>query len=112
MSLAHIRLKKVKEDDKDVVYAVLSFDFNDAHEWEQIAEVVVSRTQGTHIFSLRNAWLGEKVVPPYVYGLSEEERQSVLSSKFAGHGYGAWTGRILLQVRRMQDAGYFPDESP
>ena len=111
MSFAHTLLKKVKETPTDVTYFVLSPDFNDAHAWEEVAEIVVSRTAGTHTFSPRNAWLKEKVVPPYVYGLSEVEREKALSTEFAGHGCGAWTGRILSRLHRMQETGEFPDES-
>lgn len=38
--------------------------------------------------------------------------RKALSSEFAGYGYGAWTGRILSQVRRMQESGTYPDEIP
>lgn len=112
MSFAHIRLKKLKEDKGEVLYVALSPDFNDAHEWQEVAQLVVSRTQNTHTFVPCGTWSGQKVVPPYVYGLSEPEIREALSSEFAGYGYGAWTGRIQSQVRRMQDSGVYPDESP
>lgn len=112
MSFAHIRLKKLREDGREVSYVALSPDFNDAHEWQEVARLTVSRTQNTHTFVPQNAWADQKVVPPYVYGLSEPEMREALSSEFAGYGYGAWTGRILSQVRRMQESGTYPDESP
>ena len=112
MSFAHIRLKKVREDEREVSYVALSPDFNDAHEWQEVARLVVSRTQNTHTFVPQNAWSDQKVVPPYVYGLSEPEMREALSSEFAGYGYGAWTGRILSQVRRRQESGTDPDDSP
>lgn len=112
MSFAHIRLVKLKEDEDEVLYVAQSPDFNDAHEWQEVAQLTVSRTEGTHMFIPCNAWLGQKVVPPYVYGLSESAMREALSSEFSGYGYGAWTGRILSQVRRMQESGIYPDESP
>jgi hypothetical protein len=112
MSFAHIRLMKLKEDEHDIFYVALSPDFNDAREWQEVARLVVSRRHCTHDFMTSGAWSDKKVVPPYVYGLSEKEREAVLASKFHGAGYGAWTGRILSQVRRMQESGTYPDETP
>jgi hypothetical protein len=112
MSFAHLRFKKSRENRDDIVYSVLSPDFSDNGEWQEIAEVAISRTQSTHTFSPRNCWTNEKIIPPYIYGLSEEERQKILASQFIGYGFGAWTGRILSQVRRMQVTGNFPDEIP
>ncbi|MFZ3118928.1 MAG: hypothetical protein WA159_11465 [Variovorax sp.] len=112
MSFAHIRLRKLKEDEEEVLYAALSPDFNEAHEWEEVARLSVSRLHNTHTFVPKNAWVDQKVVPPYVYGLNEPEMRQALASEFSGHAYGAWTGRILSQVRKMQELGLYPDESP
>lgn len=111
MSFAHIQLRKLKEVQGEVSYVVLSPDFNDDHEWQQVAQLVVSRTHNTHTFIPCGAWASEKVVPPSVYGLSEPEMRKALASEFAGFGYGAWTGRIMSQIRRMQDTGNYPDQS-
>lgn len=94
------------------MYAALSPDFNDAHEWQEVAQIIVSQTQDTHAFVPSQVWSDKKVVPPYVYGLSEPEMREALSSEFADHGYGAWTGHILSQVRKMQESGVYPEESP
>ncbi|WP_143684916.1 hypothetical protein [Variovorax sp. KK3] len=100
------------ENEREVSFVVLSPDFNDAHEWQEIASLSVSRTQNTHVLAPKNAWADQKVVPPYVYGLSEPEMRKVLSSEFTGYGYGAWTGRIWSQIRKMQESGIYPDEAP
>jgi hypothetical protein len=104
VSFAHIRLEKTGESEKCIIYSALSSDFNEAHEWQEVAELIVDRARGTHTFSLRNVWLGKKVVPPYVYGLSEEKRRHALSHEFTEHGYGAWTGRIWAQLQKIQAA--------
>lgn len=111
MSFAHIRLKKLKDNEDAISYVALSPDFNDAHEWREVAQLIISRAQNTHTFVPCNAWSDQKVVPPYVYGLSEPETREALSSEFAGYGYGAWTGRIMSLVRRMQESGVYPEES-
>lgn len=112
MSFAHIRLKKIEEYEDEILYVALSPDFNEPHEWQEIARLVVSSTKKTHAFTPVNAWSDQKIVPPYVYGLPESEMRKALAAEFLGYSHGAWSGRILSQLRRMQETGVYPDETP
>lgn len=112
MSFAHIRLKKISEDRDNITYAALSPDFNDLSEWQEVARVAIDRAGGTHEFLPINAWAHLKVVPPYVYGLNEDERRKILSSEFIDYRCGAWTGRIWSLIYRMQASNSFPEICP
>jgi len=109
MSFAHIRLMKTEEDSATVTYHAQSPDFNARHEWETVAEVRIDRKTQEFAFKAVNNWAGVKVVPPEVYALPEAERERILEQRYADHGCGAWTGRILSAIRRVMSANDFPD---
>lgn len=112
MSSAHIQLRKVTESDREVTYDVLSPDFNPAQEWEVVAQIALRKHPFEYDFFPRNVWLGQKIVPPYVYELGQDDLERMLVEKFTNHGYGAWTGRIASQLRRMREQHEFPEVAP
>ncbi|MBW8828403.1 MAG: hypothetical protein JF606_03020 [Burkholderiales bacterium] len=108
MSFANIALTKSEEDAATVTYRVTSPDFA-AGEWEEVARVVVDKNTRTYEFLPINRWADAKVVPPYVYGLDDVERETLLAGKYVGYGYGAWTGRIFSRVRQMLTKQSYPE---
>jgi hypothetical protein len=112
MSLAHIQLHKVKESDVEVVYDVLSPDFSPSQQWEVVAHIAIKKSSFEYDFVPCNAWIGQKIVPPHVYELGHDEMEQQLVGEFANHGYGAWTGRIAAQLRRMREQYAYPDSAP
>lgn len=101
MSFAHIQFKKIREEGDFATISVFSPDFNDDREWQEVAELVVNRTDSTYSFTPRNAWTQLKIVPPYIYELNDYERERALSAQFSDYGYGAWSGRIISMLRKM-----------
>jgi len=112
MSLAHIRLVKVKEIADRVVYLAESPDFNPERAWQVVAEISISKNDGQFLFRPLNYWSNRKVVPPDVYALPEHERTTRLTGQYADHGFGAWTGRILSLVRLVSMDRRFPERAP
>ena len=110
MSLACIKLVKKSEGHDAVIYSVLSPDFSESGDLEEIAFIEINKTQKSHVFSLGEKLMNEKVIPPYFYEMAEDKREELLASEFFGYGYGAWTGRVMSQVRQMLNAGKFPAE--
>jgi hypothetical protein len=109
MSLASIQLQRVRDGDGDVRYRVLSSDFSQDHSWEEIGQLTIDRAAKKFAFQCTNAWTNERVVPPWVYGLPEDEMNAALAGEFKGFGYGAWTGRILSIARRLMKSGEYPE---
>ncbi len=101
MSFAHIKLNKIKEEGGFSTFSVQSPDFNNEREWQEIAELVLNRTTGTYTFSPRNAWINFKFIPPHIFEMDKKEMEVLLSKKFSGYGYGAWTGRIAAMIRKI-----------
>lgn len=112
MSLAAIRLDKLPAREAGTVrYCVMSPDFSSDHSWEEIGRLVIDIAAQEFTFDCTGAWANERVVPPWVYGLPESEMQSALTGKFAGFGYGAWTGRIRSAARQLMRKGTYPDSA-
>lgn len=110
MSFAHVRLSKIFEDAAVVRYLVASPDFEGSGRWQEVAEVVIEKQSRTYSFSVKGLWEHEKVVPPYVYGLTEDAMAKELAGKYGGHGYGAWTGRIYSHIRTLISSKNFPEQ--
>lgn len=108
MSLATIALTKADEDASAVTYLVTSPDFA-AGTWAEIAQVVIDKASRTYEFQPVNQWAGKKVVPPYVYGLDDMQREALLAEAYAGHSYGAWTARIFSRVRHLLAQPSYPE---
>lgn len=112
MSFAHIQLRKSVESDVEVAYDVLSFDFNPIHEWTVVAQIIIKKTPFEYEFIPCNEWFGKKIVPPHVYELAPDNSEKIIAEQYADHGYGAWTGRIASQVRKMREQFLFPNVTP
>ena len=110
MSIAAIRLEKMPTEDAGAVrYRVMSPDFSSDHSWEEIGRLVIDIGAQEFTFDCTGTWADQRVVPPWVYGLPEAEMQSALTGKFAGFGYGAWSGRIRSIARQLIRAGAYPE---
>jgi hypothetical protein len=108
MSLASITFNKSEEDAATVTYRVTSSDFA-VGAWEEIARIVIDKNKLTYEFLPTNRWMDEKVVPPYVYGLDDGEREALLAGKYTDYRYGAWTGRIFSRIRQMLTGQSYPE---
>jgi hypothetical protein len=112
MSLAHIKLHKNLQTDVLVTYIVRSPDFSTDGDWSDIGTIDIDLINSTYAFNPIGSWASEKIVPPSVYEQDESTQSHLLATQYAGFGYGAWTGRIASQVRRMLNANQFPDSAP
>jgi hypothetical protein len=108
MSLASVTLEKRSETNSHATYAVLSPDFSSGIP-QEIARVVIDKEKLSYEFELTGMWVKEKVVPPFVYGLEEVERDRLLKERYLDHSYGAWTGRVFSKVAKMLVARAYPD---
>ena len=111
MTLAHVRLAKIREDAVTVKYAAQTPDFSSHGEWETVAEILIDKTSKNFTFMAVNRWKGEAVVPPQIYALPERERSAALAGEYLGYGYGAWTGRMLGSIQSLLSLGEFPDQA-
>jgi hypothetical protein len=112
MSLATIELRKVDDTSTEVVYDVYTPDFSQNTQYELIATIRINKISFKYEFEKRNFWVDKKVVPPQTYELGAGDMKNALANQFKDHGYGAWTGRISSQVKRMRKSTSFPDKCP
>ncbi len=98
------------DDIGKVHYRVMSPDFSSAHTWEEIGQLLIDIDSQEFAFDCTGAWAGQRVVPPWVYGLPDSEMRHLLNGEFAGFGYGAWSGRIRSIARHLIRSGNFPDK--
>lgn len=112
MSLCHLRLVKSREDSSDVIYRVESPDFSDSENWQEIGQLKIQKNLGNYEFSQGGALLNHKIVPPWIYGLSEEQQETQLRNQYRDHGWGAWTMRIHHYASTFLEENSYPDNHP
>jgi hypothetical protein len=111
MSRVHIRFRKEQDLDDSVIYRVDSSDFSDVGNWEPIARITVNKIQSTYKFEPLGCFLNFKVVPPFVYDMSESERSFTLHENYKEFSYGGWTSRMAKMIRPMIANNNFPLEA-
>jgi hypothetical protein len=109
MSLAHVRLVKIAESARSVLYEAQSPDFSANSDWETIARIELLKDSGDFTFTAQNHWVDKKVVPPSVYALPPSEMEAAMRGPYLGYGFGAWTGRMMSRIREVMSSGTYPD---
>jgi hypothetical protein len=112
MSFCHLRLVRVQNDSATAVYLVESPDFDPAHQWSKIGTVRVFKSEGTYTFNNEGAFLDQKIVPPWLYGLSKDEQTRLLTGKFKDCGNGAWTMRVHHYASTFIKDNNYPERHP
>lgn len=112
MSLVHLKLKQTKIDDSFVEYDVESIDFNQEMEWEIIGKIVIDKAGKKYNFTVCDRYKDKKIVPPFLYSKSEDERKVLLDTKYKGFGYGAWSLRIDHWINSLIEQDIFPTNYP
>lgn len=108
MSRVHLSFIRVGFTDVIAQYRVETPDFNDAGTLEEIGRLEIDRINRTYEFTPTNIWVGYRFVPPWVYGLSADERQRLLATQFNGYEAGGWTASIHRRVCEMIGNDRYP----
>jgi hypothetical protein len=112
MTLCHIKLKKIDENNTSVTYAAISPDFNEKFSNEKMADIILNKRQSTYEFIPGKKWVSEKTLPPMFYSLPKEKQNELLENEYKGYGNGAWTMRIHHWISQIFLKGVFPDTYP
>ncbi len=112
MTFCHIQLRKITEDNDTVRYAAYSPDFNDKREDENLAEIIINKSQSLYEFLPGKTWISQRTLPPQFYSFSEEEQNKMIENEYKGYGNGAWTMRINRWVNDFIQRKIFPDKYP
>lgn len=112
MSLCHLRLIQTTEDSSEAAYRVESPDFDEGKEWKEIGQLRIQKTLGSYEFSPTGPWLNHRVIPPWVFGLSEDAREKLLQADYNKHGCGAWTMTIHHYASTFLKEKSYPPKHP
>lgn len=112
MTLCHIQLRKINEDDSSVTYAAITPDFNDEFMKEKMAEIIVRKGLNTYEFIPGEKWKSGKTLPPLFFSFPEEKQNEMLENEYKGYANGAWTMRIHRWISNFLQKGIFPDRFP
>ncbi len=93
MSFAHLRLSQIAQDDYLIKYLVESFDFNPDQNWQSVATLIINKEAQTYDFQPGLIWQENHLLPPFIYGLNEEQKTHIMSA-YQGYGGGAWAMQI------------------
>lgn len=112
MSLIHIRLNRIFNNDETVSYRVESFDFSSSKRWEELGLLHISKVRKTYRFVASQLAESNKLIPPELYLLSEEEKQRELDEKYSDYGCGAWSICINHWANTLIKSNKFPEKYP
>ncbi len=107
MSRIHVVFTNREHKDHMVVYQVHSPDFSDG---PLIGEIRFDIAAKRYEFMPMGALQGQRVIPPQVFELPEDQREEIIRNEFSGYAYGGWTSRIARMASRLLDNGEFPAE--
>lgn len=91
MSLTHIRLNLVFNNDDKVSYKVESTDFTNDSAWMELGKLHISKSMKKYQFVESTLAKENKLISPELYGFSDVERQGLLREKYSNYGCGAWS---------------------
>ena len=91
MSLVHLRLSQIINNDEFASYKIESTDFSAQKEWEELGSLNISKINKNYNFIATQLAKDNKLIHPELYKLSKELRQSELDDKFSDYGWGAWS---------------------
>lgn len=112
MSLVHMRLKLALSDSNVAEYDVESIDFNDEMNWEKICVIRINKNRKDYEFEFHDKLKNDNILPPTIYGLSEDERALLLKTRYKDFGYGAWSMRIHHWVNNLIQQNHYPAKYP
>lgn len=112
MSLSHVRLLRVDKGSDVIEYNVQSPDFQSSGEWTSIGRLRLIVSAADYEFEPFLPTRAKKMLPPYIYKLSEGERRRLLESDFKNFGWGAWAMTIHHYAQTLLDRGEFPEHHP
>lgn len=111
MSRVHIEFRKQDDqpDPNRVDYLVESPDFSSTGRPQVIARVSLHLDSKSYTFQSCGELAKHDVVPPQLYELPDEQRDTELRERYSGYGYGGWTSRIAKIARRLLDGNELPE---
>ena len=112
MSFCHLRLNRLESDPVYALYIVESPDFDTEKRWTEIGKLYLDKSKVIYSFTISDGWKWHKVVPPWVYGLSDNERIKFLEDEYKDHGCGAWTMRIHHYATQFLQKNEYPEKHP
>lgn len=112
MSYCHLRLVLSYATTCEANYSVQSPDFNSARQWKEIGTLRIDRSARSYQFEQNSTLLERHFIPPWLYGLSEDERKQRIAQDFNQHGYGAWAMAIHQYATKLIEQGGFPEIHP
>jgi hypothetical protein len=72
---------------------------------QEIARLRFNKLRKCYDFTASGPLAVDEIVPPHVYGLPDDERNQLLSSKFLNARCGGWTGHMHHWAMRMLATG-------
>ncbi len=108
MSRVHLLFINLGDTGTSINYRIETPDFNDEGKLEEIGLIKIDRINKTYEFTPTNIWINYRFIPPWFFGLANEEQKQLLETKFKGYEAGGWTASIHRRVIEMIENNKFP----
>lgn len=112
MSLAHIRLVRVRNEDSSADYRVESPDLNDSKDWAELGTLALDKRSKRYDFFPSALWIEKKGIPPAIYALDKVKQKELLAAEYPNHGWGAWAMIMHHYAMNFMDKASYPERYP
>lgn len=112
MSLTHIRLNRIFDNNESVSYKVESTDFTNDNTWSELGILHISKIMKKYEFLESGLAKKNKLIPPELYELPSLKKEQLLRNKYSNYGWGAWSMCIHHWATTLIKNGDYPDQYP
>lgn len=112
MSLAHVRLVRIRDEESSADYRVESPDLNGSKDWADLGTLKLDKQGKRYDFLPSALWIEKKGIPPAVYALDKAKQKEVLAAEYPSHGWGAWAMIVHHYAMNFLDKASYPETYP
>ena len=112
MSLTHIRLNRISNNNDNAYYKVESTDFTNDNKWCNLGMLHISKTMKKYKFIESQLAKENKLIPPELYGFATSKKQQFLQDKYLNYGWGAWSMCIHHWATILIQSNHYPEQYP
>jgi len=110
MSICHISLRKIRDDERTVAYEIYSFDFNPKHEWENFGVIEIDKVNSKYIHKNNYLWEKNKIFPIDAFEIPLDQRKELAQTKYKGYSSARWTSHVFNFIKKCLETREFPEE--
>ncbi len=108
MSLIHVKLIKLLESERFLEFTVQCSGALMAKGWQDAGKIIIDKEMRNYSFYPSQAWEKEKVLPPSIYALPEDQRELIRNERYKDFWGESWA--LFIHARVQTIINDLPDD--